>query len=124
MEWVKVTNWVCLGKIIFTKTKELYKGGIMSLIEILTPKNIIIYLLIINLISFLSMGIDKWKAKRGAWRIPEQTLISMVLLGGGIGGILGMYAFRHKTKKPRFYVGFPIILILEIIIAIYIIVRY
>ena len=113
-----------MGKIIFTKTKVLYKRLIMSLIEVLTPKNIIIYLLIINLVSFLSMGIDKWKAKRGAWRIPEQTLISMVLLGGGIGGILGMYAFRHKTKKPRFYVGFPIILILEIIIAIYIIVRY
>ena len=124
MEWVKVTNWVCLGKIIFTKTKELYKGGIMSLIEILTPKNIIIYLLIINLISFLSMGIDKWKAKRGAWRIPEQTLISMVLLGGGIGGILGMYVFRHKTKKPRFYIGFPVILVLEIVVAVYVLVKF
>lgn len=95
----------------------------MSLIEILTPKNIIIYLLTINLVSFLSMGIDKWKAKNGAWRIPEQTLISMVVLGGGIGGILGMHVFRHKTKKPRFYVGFPVILILEIVIAVYIIVK-
>lgn len=96
----------------------------MSLIEILTPKNIIIYLLIINLISFLSMGIDKWKAKRGAWRIPEQTLISMVLLGGGIGGILGMYVFRHKTKKPRFCIGFPVILVLEIVVAVYVLVKF
>lgn len=95
----------------------------MNLIQMLTPKNIIIYLLIINLVSFLSMGIDKWKAKRGAWRIPEQTLISMVLLGGGIGGIIGMYMFRHKTQKPRFYIGFPMILISEIIIAVYIIIK-
>lgn len=96
----------------------------MNLIKMLTPKNIIIYLLIINLLSFLSMGIDKWKAKRGAWRIPEQTLISLVLLGGGIGGIIGMYLFKHKTKKPRFYIGFPVILILEIIISIYIMVKF
>ena len=96
----------------------------MSVIESIGIGKLLLYLLAINVIAFLAMGIDKWKAKRGAWRIPEQTLISMVLLGGGIGGILGMYAFRHKTKKPRFYVGFPIILILEIIIAIYIIVRY
>lgn len=95
----------------------------MNLIQMLTPKNIIIYLLIINLVSFLSMGIDKWKAKRGAWRIPEQTLISMVLLGGGIGGIIGMYMFRHKTQKPRFYIGFPMILISEITIAVYIIIK-
>ena len=96
----------------------------MNLIKMLTPKNIIIYLLIINLLSFLSMGIDKWKAKRGAWIIPEQTLISLVLLGGGIGGIIGMYLFKHKTKKPRFYIGFPVILILEIIISIYIMVKF
>ena len=96
----------------------------MNLIQMLTPKNIIIYLLIINLLSFLSKAIDKWKAKRGAWRIPEQTLISLVLLGGGIGGIIGMYLFKHKTKKPRFYIGFPVILILEIIISIYIMVKF
>ena len=76
------------------------------------------------MIAFLAMGIDKWKAKRGAWRIPEQTLLSLVLLGGGIGGIAGMYTFRHKTKKPRFYIGFPAILIMEIVALIYIIIKY
>lgn len=91
----------------------------MSLLEILTIKNIIIYIFIINILAFCAMGIDKWKAKRGAWRIPEQTLLSLVLLGGGIGGIAGMYTFRHKTKKPRFYIGFPVILISEIVIIIY-----
>lgn len=81
-------------------------------------KYILIYLIIINLISFLAMYIDKKKAKWGKWRIKESTLFTLVLLGGGIGGIAGMYTFRHKTKKPRFVIGFPLILIVEIICAI------
>lgn len=96
----------------------------MALIEALGLKNIVIYLLVINVIAFLAMGLDKWKAKRGAWRIPEQTLMSLVLLGGGIGGIAGMYVFRHKTKKVRFFVGFPVILILEIVACVYLVVNY
>lgn len=95
----------------------------MSLIETIGLNRIIVYLLAINLIAFLAMGIDKWKAIKDAWRIPEQTLMSLVLLGGGIGGIAGMYVFRHKTKKPRFYIGFPAILILEVIIAIYLLTK-
>ena len=81
-------------------------------------KNVLIYLLAINLISFLAMYIDKKKAKWGRWRIKESTLFTLVLLGGGIGGIVGMYTFRHKTKKPRFVIGFPAILIIEIICVI------
>ncbi len=91
--------------------------------EILTFKNIMLYLLVINLITFLAMGIDKYKAKKGHWRTPEKTLFMLVVLGGGIGGIAGMYLFRHKTKKPRFYIGFPMILIIEIIYAIVILVK-
>lgn len=87
--------------------------------EIFTVKNIIIYLLAINVIVFLAMGIDKYKAKKGHWRTKEKTLLMLVTLGGGIGGIAGMYCFRHKTKKPRFYIGFPMILISEIVIAIW-----
>ena len=96
----------------------------MSLYELLTIKNIVIYVLIINLVSFLAMGIDKWKAQKGSWRIQESTLITLVLLGGGIGGIIGMYVFRHKTKKPRFYIGYPIILISEIAICIYLLIKF
>lgn len=96
----------------------------MSIINTIGLGRIVIYLLAINVIAFLAMGIDKWKAKRGAWRIPEQTLLSLVLLGGGIGGIAGMYAFRHKTKKPRFFIGFPVILISEIVIGIYLMIKY
>ena len=86
--------------------------------EILTLRNVLIYLLSINLITFLAMGIDKYKAKKGHWRTQEQTLLTLVILGGGIGGIAGMKVFKHKTKKPKFYIGFPTILILEIIICI------
>ena len=69
-----------------------------KLFVLIDVKYIITYLLIINLIGFLAMGIDKFKAKRGYWRIPEGTLIMITALGGGIGTLLGMYTFRHKTK--------------------------
>ena len=89
--------------------------------EIFTVKNIIIYLLAINIIGFLAMFIDKKKAERGDWRIPEKTLFILTLLGGGIGTTAGMYTFRHKTKKLKFTIGFPTILIAQIVIAIYLI---
>lgn len=86
---------------------------------IFTLQNILIYLIIINVIGFLIMLIDKRKAEHGAWRIPEKTIFIVTALGGGIGTIAGMYTFRHKTKKPVFTIGLPFILILEIAIAIY-----
>lgn len=87
--------------------------------EIFTVKNIIIYFIIINLLGFLIMYIDKQKAKKGHWRIPEKTLFIITALGGGIGTIAGMYVFRHKTQKIAFVIGFPAITILEIIAIIY-----
>ena len=87
--------------------------------NVFTIKNIMIYLLVINLIGFFIMWLDKRKAKYGRWRIPEKTLFLITLLGGGIGTISGMYTFRHKTKKLKFTVGLPAILILEIIAIIY-----
>lgn len=86
--------------------------------NIFNIRNILIYLLVINVIAFLAMYIDKKRAKWGKWRIKESTLLTLVLLGGGIGGIAGMYIFRHKTQKPRFVIGFPAILIIEIICVI------
>ena len=80
---------------------------------------IIGYILIINLIGFIAMYIDKRKAQKNEWRIKEGTLISIALLGGGIGGMIGMYKFRHKTKKLKFTVGFPTIIITQIVIIIY-----
>ena len=91
--------------------------------EILTLQNILLYVIIINVIGFLAMLIDKKKAKRGSWRIAEKTLFTITLLGGGIGTILGMYAFRHKTKKLRFTIGFPVIVLSEIFIIVYFLIK-
>lgn len=77
----------------------------------------IIYLIIINIIAFFAMFIDKRKAKYGKWRIKEHTLFILALIGGSVGAIIGMYTFRHKTKKARFFVGFPVILIVEVLLG-------
>ena len=71
-----------------------------------------------NLIAFLAMFIDKKKAQKGKWRIKESTLLILALIGGSIGAISGMYIFHHKTQKPRFYIGFPIIIILQILVIV------
>lgn len=86
--------------------------------NLLTVKNIAIYLVVINLVTFWAMFSDKRKAEKARRRIPERTLFMLVTIGGGIGGIAGMYVFRHKTKKARFVVGFPAILIFEILVAV------
>jgi len=91
----------------------------MDIVGLIGLKNIIIYVLIINVLGFLTMGIDKWKAKRGRWRIPEDSLFMFTILGGGIGTIAGIYTFRHKTQKLKFTIGMPLILILEILLFIY-----
>ncbi len=83
--------------------------------EIFTTQNILLYLLAINIFGFFIMWLDKRKARKGAWRIPEKTLFIITALGGGIGTIAGMYTFRHKTQKLNFVIGFPFITILEII---------
>ena len=91
--------------------------------DIFSLKNILIYLVAINLITFVTMYVDKKKAKWGKWRIKESTLFTLVFLGAGIGGIAGMYLFRHKTKKTRFVIGFPLILITEVICAIILLIK-
>lgn len=79
---------------------------------------IILYLISINLVTFLTIYIDKRKAKKNRRRISEKTLFTLVFLGGGIGGIAGMYSFRHKTKKTKFVVGFPLIIIFQVLVII------
>lgn len=77
---------------------------------------IIIYLLAVNVVSFAVMGIDKQKARKHAWRIPESTLFVLAIIGGSIGSILGMRLFRHKTRHRSFVYGMPAILIVQIIL--------
>ena len=76
-----------------------------------------IYLLIVNAIGFLLMLIDKRKAIRHRWRIPEKTLFLTAAIGGSVGSIMGMYTFRHKTKHLQFTRGMPAILIVQLILA-------
>ncbi len=80
-------------------------------------KYLLIYLLIINALGFLLMLVDKFKARRGMWRIPEATLMGVAALGGSIGSLAGMYLVRHKTQHPKFTVGIPVILVIHIILA-------
>lgn len=81
-------------------------------------KLILIYLLIVNAAAFLLMLVDKQKAKRKLWRIPEATLLLSAAIGGSIGSLAGMYTFRHKTKHLKFTLGVPAILIAQIAAAI------
>ena len=87
--------------------------------EIFTWQNIVIYFIVINLFGFFIMWLDKRKAKKGAWRIPEKTLFIITAIGGGIGTTAGMFVFHHKTQKIQFLVGFPFITILEIVTILY-----
>lgn len=80
---------------------------------------ILIYILIMNIIGFLIMGIDKAKAKKNAWRIPEKAFFIVSLLGGGLGSWFGMYTFRHKTRHWYFVIGIPAIAIIELGIMCY-----
>ena len=74
-----------------------------------------LYLLLINAAAFLLMRIDKQKAKKNHWRIPEKTLLGVAAIGGSLGAILGMRLFRHKTKHLRFTLGLPVMLAIHII---------
>ena len=74
------------------------------------------YLIVINVVTFLVYGIDKWKAKQGSWRISEATLLILAVIGGSIGALLGMKVWRHKTMHKKFKYGLPLILIIQIIL--------
>ena len=80
---------------------------------------IIFYLLTINIVAFIAFGVDKYKAKRDKWRIPESTLLTMAALGGSIGALVGMRVWRHKTLHDKFRIGIPVILALQIIAIIW-----
>ena len=82
-------------------------------------KALMIYLLLINAAGYLLMRTDKKKAKKGAWRIPEATLMAVAAVGGSIGSLLGMYHFRHKTKHPKFTIGIPMILAVQVALAVW-----
>ena len=74
----------------------------------------LIYLAVINVVAFFMYGVDKWKAKRSKWRIPEATLLLMAILGGSIGTWMGMKVWHHKTQHKKFKYGVPAIIIIQL----------
>lgn len=79
------------------------------------------YLIAINAITFITYGIDKWKARKNKWRIPESILLLLAVFGGSIGAFLGMRVWRHKTMHKKFKYGIPSILVLQIGLLLYLI---
>ena len=81
------------------------------------------YILGINVIAFLVYGIDKLKAKRGKWRIPEFTLLLLAAIGGSLGAWLGMKVWHHKTMHKKFQYGVPLLLFLQLALGAYLCIR-
>ena len=77
------------------------------------------YLIVINVVTFLVYGIDKWKAKQGSWRISEATLLILAVIGGSIGALLGMKVWRHKTMHKKFKYGVPLIFFIQVFLVCY-----
>ena len=93
-------------------------GCISSYIDVENGMTIaLIYLAVVNLVTFFLYGIDKWKAKRDKWRIEEATLLWWAVAGGSVGALLGMKAWHHKTQHAKFKYGVPVILIVQAVIA-------
>ena len=86
-------------------------------------KWVLLILAAVNLLAFALYGVDKVKANKGAWRIPEATLLLVAFLGGSVGALLGMEVFRHKTRHAKFRILVPLFLILHIALAVYMVKR-
>lgn len=82
-------------------------------------QTILCYLFIMNGLGFVFMGLDKWKARKRAWRISEATLLLIAALGGSLGSMVGMHLFRHKTRHWYFLYGIPVLLVLHILLGIF-----
>ena len=77
---------------------------------------LLLWILVWTILAFALMGIDKWKAKHGAWRVPEKVLFLSALAGGSLGALAGMALFRHKTRHWSFRLGMPAILIVQVVV--------
>ena len=87
-------------------------------------EEIICYLLAVNIVTFLLYGIDKYKAKKGKWRISEATLLTMAAIGGSIGAWAGMRLWHYKTMHKKFKYGIPVIIILQVALAVYLLTNF
>ena len=83
----------------------------------MTNNVLLYYLIAVNTLTFVVYGIDKWKAKQGSWRISEATLLTLAVIGGSIGALLGMKVWHHKTMHKKFKYGLPLILLAQIVLV-------
>lgn len=84
----------------------------------MTTELLVYYLVAVNVVTFIVYGLDKWKARRGRWRIPESALLWLAVLGGSPAALLAMWLFRHKTKHNKFRYGVPVILAVQVAVAV------
>ena len=87
-------------------------------------EEIICYLIAINIVTFFLYGIDKYKAKKNQWRISEATLLTMAAIGGSIGALAGMRLWHHKTMHKKFKYGIPLIIIMQVALAVYLLTNF
>ena len=87
-------------------------------------KWVLLWVAALSLADFVLMGVDKWKARRGAWRVKERTFFLLAALGGSPGAILGMWAFRHKTRHWYFKFGLPAIFVAQLALALWLAGRF
>jgi uncharacterized membrane protein YsdA (DUF1294 family) len=104
--YLAITAILCNGGWLFTYCK----GGRILIVTV--------YFIIINIIAFVTMGVDKKRARKHEYRISEKTLWMLAIIGGGTGAFLGMKQFRHKTKHTAFRFGFPILMIIQLVLLV------
>ena len=75
------------------------------------------YLIFINFLALMAFAVDKYRARRNKWRIPEKSLMTLAIIGGSLGCFLGMHLFKHKKQKIKFFLGVPVIMILQIVLV-------
>ena len=112
---LKYSEYGQVAKRMLLSTRQ--KGD--SYMEITVSNILYFYLIAVNVLAFSVYGMDKRKAKANQWRVPESQLLFLAVIGGSVGALLGMRTFHHKTRKPKFYIGVPVILGLQICLVVF-----
>lgn len=84
---------------------------------------LLLYLLTVNVVAFVAYGVDKYKARHAKWRTPERLLLGLAIVGGSVGALAGMRVWHHKTRHLKFRYGVPVILAVQVVVAVYLIFR-
>ena len=105
---------ISFGKSVHPKGQKLYNKG--SFREKGGSRMLVVYMAVINVLTFAAFGMDKRAAVHNRWRTRESTLLGLSAVGGACGGLIGMYVFHHKTKKPAFAIGLPAMIVIHVLL--------